>query len=192
MFLIRYLVVASLDHEQRGFVVLDAHKERCKRASVLLRCVEQHWLVHRDPHRQPGPQREQLQHSLVSRLNNLLTSFILILITFTIKSHPFRLCWTLIYSNNLWELSFHINFVLNVFKHKLKQYILVWNFTWKYIVLIWRSNCTVTSYVINSSLSGLFSTRSHQTQLNKLIVYWTIICVYLLFRQVKHIPTCSS
>lgn len=75
---IPYLVVASLDHEQRGFVVLDAHKERRKRASVLLRRVEQHWLVHGDPHRQPGPQREQLQHSLVTTLNNPFTSFILI------------------------------------------------------------------------------------------------------------------
>lgn len=56
----QYLVVAGFDHEQCGFVVFDADKERGERAAMFLGGVEQHWLVHRDAHRQPRPQSKQL------------------------------------------------------------------------------------------------------------------------------------
>lgn len=55
---ISYLIIARLDHEQRGLVLLHPDVEGGQWAAVFLGGVEQHRLVHCYPHGQPGPQRE--------------------------------------------------------------------------------------------------------------------------------------
>jgi hypothetical protein len=57
-----YLVVTGLNHEQCRFVM---HIEGGEGAAMLFRGVQQHRLVHCDANRQPRPQREQLQSTLV-------------------------------------------------------------------------------------------------------------------------------
>lgn len=53
-----HFIIARFDHEQGGFMLLNAYIEGRQGAAVLLGGVKQHRLIHGDSYGQPGPQRE--------------------------------------------------------------------------------------------------------------------------------------